>query len=103
MNVSFLRNLTDQEFLKHVEPSTDLEKMLAERMEFPLVDPGELERMEDANSSLEDQVSELESKQEELEETMEALKDYAKSLHAALALVEPENELLTDDDFELLK
>ena len=103
MNESFMRSLSDKELLRHANPSTELERMLLERLEAPEADPAELEAALEAASEAQDEAEELGGKLEKAEETIEALKDYAKSLHAALALVEPENELLTDDDYEMLK
>ncbi len=103
MNESFMRSLSDSEFLRHANPSTELERMLLERLESPQVEPDILEELREAAATAENEAEDLQSKLDDTEDELENLRDYAKNLHAALALAEPENKLLSDDDVELLK
>ena len=103
MNESILRNLTDREFLNHIELNTDLEKMLAERLADPNADPVELEAALQAASDSDDEANELAEKLEEAEETIAELKTYGRNLHKALMEIAPDHEALSDDSHTLLE
>ena len=103
MNEPFLRNLTDAEFLSHVELNTDLERMLAERLREPEADAGEIEDLRGEVHEAEVRADGAEYELEEAEATLMHLRAYAKKLHAELSMARPDSELLADDDCKLLE
>lgn len=103
MNSVFLSNLSDGEFLRHINPETELERMLVLRLESPQADPVALAEAEDRACEAEEAQGEAENKAEELQNEIDNLRAYAGKLHAALAIAEPENELLDCEDYELLR
>lgn len=103
MNITFLRNLSDSEFLKHIDPQTDLEKLLVDRLENPDAEPNLVDELRSELAKMEDECEEAEREKEDTEEDLEALRAYAVKLHAALAIAEPESGLLDCDEYELLR
>jgi len=103
VNTTFLRNLTDHEFLKQARPATELERMLIDRLEGADGDEGEIAALEQQAHDAEERCSEAKEDVEELENEIEGLRAYAKQLHEALSAAEPDNELLDNEDAEMLR
>lgn len=108
MNETMLRGLTDAEFLRRMRDHSGswLENMLIERLLEACGDNSAfatIDRLEDKLCGLEEDVSKLSDELEDAESSLADLKAYAGKLHGALAIAEPENDLLDCDDYELLR
>lgn len=103
MNSAFLRNLTDAEFLKQIQPTTELERMLVDRLEQPDADPDWCEELEARAQAAEEECEAAEKEAEEFERELEKLREYANKLHAALSEKDPDNELIDHKDAQWLQ
>lgn len=87
MNEAMLRGLTDEEFLRYIQPVTQLEIMLAERLAAPQVTLKELEQ-------LRGELSDAQFSAEEHEEAADEAKEHIKEMRSAWKALK---ELMEDE------